>query len=71
MHYESCSFACCSFNGRYIYKFGGVLEDNSIGSYIEVYDEKEGEWTIVNPTLEGNNKLMPLSFSAAIQITQN
>ncbi len=24
MHYQSCSFACCSFAGRYIYKFGGV-----------------------------------------------
>lgn len=24
MNYEACSFACCSFGGRYIYKFGGV-----------------------------------------------
>ncbi len=30
MHYETCSFACCSFAGRYIYKFGGVTENNEI-----------------------------------------
>lgn len=30
MNVESCSFACCSFNGRYIYKIGGVMDDNSI-----------------------------------------
>lgn len=42
MNYESCSFACCSFNGRYIYKIGGISEDNSITNIIEVYDEKEG-----------------------------
>lgn len=28
MRYEACSFACCSFAGRYIYKFGGIAEDN-------------------------------------------
>lgn len=34
MNYEACSFACCSFNGRYIFKFGGVGENNSITHYI-------------------------------------
>jgi len=38
MNYEGCSFACCSFNGRYIYKIGGVADDNSISNVIEVYD---------------------------------
>lgn len=31
---EACSFACCSFNGRYIYKFGGIADDNSIPNII-------------------------------------
>jgi len=30
MLYEACSFACCSFSGRYIYKFGGFGENNTI-----------------------------------------
>lgn len=30
MLYESCSFACCSFAGRYIYKFGGVGDNSEI-----------------------------------------
>jgi hypothetical protein len=30
MNYEACSFACCSFAGRYIYKFGGVGDSNEI-----------------------------------------
>ena len=38
MVYEACSFACCSFNGRYIYKIGGICDDNSISSVVEVYD---------------------------------
>lgn len=37
MNYGVCSFACCSFNGRYIYKFGGISEDNSITHYIVKY----------------------------------
>lgn len=70
MNCESCSFACCSFNGRYVYKFGGIAEDNSISNIIEVYDEKEGDWTVVNPIYE-SGKPIPLASSAAIQITQN
>ena len=34
MNYAACSFACCSFGGRYIYKFGGVGENNDIIHYI-------------------------------------
>jgi hypothetical protein len=30
MNNAACSFACCSFAGRYIYKFGGVGENNEI-----------------------------------------
>ncbi len=73
MNYEACSFACCSFNGRYIYKIGGVADDNSISNIIEVYDEKEGEWSIVNPSVEGGSydRIIPLSSSAATQITQH
>lgn len=78
MNYEACSFACCSFNGRYIFKFGGIGENNEITHYIvsfflikEMYDEKTGEWEVINPSIElvkGQN-LMRLSTSAAIQIT--
>lgn len=38
-----------------------------------MYDEKKGEWQVLNPSIElikGQN-LMPLSTSAAIQITNN
>ena len=34
MNYAACSFACCSFNGRYIYKFGGVGDQNVITYFI-------------------------------------
>jgi hypothetical protein len=37
-----------------------------------MYDEKTGEWTLINPNVElvkGQN-LIPLSTSAAVQITQ-
>lgn len=72
MNEKVYSFGCCSFNGRYIYKFGGISEDNSISHVIEVYDEKEGHWTVLNPTVDlQGQKLLPLATSAAIQITQN
>lgn len=71
MNYECCSFASCSFNGRYVYKIGGISDDNSISSIIEVYDQIEGEWTVVNPILEANEMPMPLASNAAVQITQS
>lgn len=72
MNYEACSFACCSFNGRFIYKIGGISEDNSITNTIEVYDEKEGEWSIVNPIIDNQGeRLVPLASNAATQISQN
>ena len=37
MLYESCSFACCAFGGRYIYKFGGVGENNEIIHNIVIF----------------------------------
>ncbi len=30
MNYEACSFACCSFNGRYLLKFGGIGDQSTI-----------------------------------------
>ena len=71
MNYASCSFACCSFNGRYIYKFGGYSEDNQILDIIQVYDEKQGKWRIINYQIETPGQIMPLASAAAIQITQN
>lgn len=72
MAYEACSFACCSFNGRYIYKIGGICEDSSISGAVEVYDEKEGEWAVVNAMVEGQgDRLVALGSNAATQITQN
>ena len=71
MNYEACSFACCSFNGRYIYKFGGYSGENQIIDIIEVYDEKQGKWNIVNSVIQYQGSIMPLASSAAIQITSN
>lgn len=34
MRYETSGFACCSFAGRYIYKFGGIGENSDILHYI-------------------------------------
>ena len=34
MNYEACSFACCSFNGRYLFKFGGIGDQNTITHFI-------------------------------------
>jgi hypothetical protein len=72
MSYEGCTFACCSFNGRFIYKIGGMEDNHSISSTIEVFDEKEGSWRIVKAGVsEQGEREVALASSAATQISQN
>ncbi len=38
LHYPASSPAVTSFNKRYIYKFGGLENENKLSSSIERYD---------------------------------
>jgi len=81
MNHPAASLALCSFNDRYLYKFGGIGEGleadgGVLNSYIEKYDMQEDVWEIIDPTIKNANGLNSkitnefclLSTSAAIQV---
>lgn len=42
----------CTFNDKYLFKFGGKKEERKMNEVIEKYDFDLNEWTIVNPKLQ-------------------
>lgn len=50
--YPANSPACCAFNDRYIYKFGGNQDDGTIVSAIERYDTYNNRWTMIDPQFD-------------------
>jgi len=39
---------CCSFNDKYIFKFGGILSPDKLNRYIEMYNPLTNHWTLVD-----------------------
>jgi hypothetical protein len=46
--------AACNWEGKYIYKFGGLLDDKVLNNTIERYDIKKNLWQIVNFEINSN-----------------
>ncbi|CAD8151879.1 unnamed protein product [Paramecium pentaurelia] len=64
---------CCTFNDRYIYKFGGNDENGQILFIIERYDTFTNKWEHINPkidSLESSKFLTTFLTSACVQINQ-
>jgi len=65
----------CTFNDRYIYKFGGKIDDTRLCNYIERYSPAIDKWTIVQyevygePIHTGGSNLL-LSSAACCQINE-
>ncbi|KAL4480469.1 hypothetical protein ABPG74_020985 [Tetrahymena malaccensis] len=80
LNYAATSLSLCSFNGRYLFKFGGIGEgyDNHLLSpYIERYDQLTDSWEVIDPKLSQVHKLNKIGFnfgllstSASIQINK-
>jgi len=47
--YPANSPACCSFNDRYIYKFGGNDDNGHVILVIERYDCLNNKWELIDP----------------------
>ncbi|CAD8058649.1 unnamed protein product [Paramecium sonneborni] len=65
--------ACCSFNNRYIYKFGGNDENGQILFIIERYDTQTDKWDTImlkNNPLESSKFHNIYQCSACVQINK-
>ena len=45
------SSCICSFNDRFIFKFGGTTEGLTLAQIIEKYDMETNIWTTLNPQI--------------------
>jgi len=62
MNHPAASISLCSFNGRYLYKFGGIGEGvetdgGVLSSYIEKYDMQEDVWEVIDPKIKNVNAI--------------
>ncbi|CAD8146974.1 unnamed protein product [Paramecium pentaurelia] len=66
--------ACCAFNDRYIYKFGGNDENGQILLIIERYDTQTNKWEYIDPEIDQqeSHKFHTIyQCSACVQINKN
>ncbi|CAD8143838.1 unnamed protein product [Paramecium octaurelia] len=66
--------ACCTFNDRYIYKFGGNDDNGQILLIIERYDTFTNKWEYINPEidpLESSKFQTTFQSASCVQINQN
>ena len=51
LHNMASSLCCCSFQDKYIFKFGGNHENKMLSPYIERYDIASNSWTVIDPKI--------------------
>lgn len=72
LNFEANNACVCSFQNRFLFKFGGKLAEKELNNYIEKYCPTENIWGIIH--VKSNYKLndLPLlSSSACCQINKN
>ena len=79
LNYNSVACSVTSFNQKYLFKFGGLIDGLLINNYIERYDVIHDNWLVIEPIFNNNESLLKqnmkdfklLSTSACIQINKN
>lgn len=72
LNYEANNACVCSFQHRFVYKFGGKLEEKELNNYIERYCPIDNIWSIIHIKSEKKlNNFTLLSSSACCQINKN
>jgi hypothetical protein len=72
---EACSeLTLCKFGEKYVYKFGGILEEKTLSQVIERFDLDKNKWSVIDINFEKKN--LPDSFAimkcpCAIQVTDS
>ncbi len=68
------SCCVCTFNDKFIFKFGGIGNSKQLNNFIEKYDVSLNSWGIVDPQISMNENptsFALLSTSCCIQINSN
>lgn len=52
LNYATAACSTCSFNGKYIFKFGGQDPSGSLIIFIEKFDISKNKWTIVDASID-------------------
>jgi len=67
---------CCSFDNKFIFKFGGILSPEMLNNHIERYDPHRDVWEIVDANIADSPKTLQLhdfkllSTSACVQVNK-
>lgn len=51
MNNSASSICCCSFNNKFIFKFGGIGENRLLSNIIERFDIQMNKWFVVDPQI--------------------
>lgn len=72
LNYEANNACVCSFQNRFLFKFGGKLADKELNNYIERYCPIENVWGIIHvKSTYKLNEFSLLSSAACCQINKN
>jgi len=52
MHHESYAHSVCTFNNRYIMRFGGLDSNRQLNNSIEKYDTEFDNWEQIDPLFD-------------------
>jgi hypothetical protein len=79
LNFNTVACSLTSYNQKYLFKFGGLIDGLLINNYIERYDILHDNWIVIEPKFNNNESLMKqnlkdfklTSTSAAVQINKN
>lgn len=79
LNYNSVACSVTTFNQKYLFKFGGLIDGLLINNYIERYDVAHDIWIVIEPRFNANESFMKsgvkdfklLSTSACVQINKD
>ena len=79
LNYNSVACSVTSYNQKYLFKFGGLIDGLLINNYIERYDIAHDDWIVIEPRINNNESLLKqnikdfklLSTSSCVQINKN
>lgn len=66
MNYNANNPYACSFNDKWVFKFGGKINEHFLNKVIERYNPFSDNWSVVNYTFDDGNT-MPADFKILSQ----
>ena len=57
LNYKCVAASLCSFNNKFLFKFGGLIDGGLLNNQIEKYDELLNKWTVIDATFDPADSL--------------